>query len=121
MYEVQLLAKFFAWLRDGTMPAGYVNPDAEWIEDVLLGIGAGNRVFVVDFWSQKNMWNELALGLGSELEQGRLALADRGMNGRKGHLFRGDIISAANEKTNVLTRRHHRNVSISSASPLSSV
>jgi chitinase len=99
------------------MPAGYDNPDAEWIEDVLLGIGTGNRVFVPSPWSQNNMWNELALGLGSEQEQGRLALAHSGMNGRKGILFRGQTVSATNEGSNILTRRAHRNVSLSPCLP----
>ncbi|KEY64330.1 hypothetical protein S7711_09875 [Stachybotrys chartarum IBT 7711] len=109
VYEAQLLVNFFVWLRDGNMPVGYDNPDAEWIEDVLLGVGTGNRVFVASPWSQNNMWNELALGLGSDQEQGRLALAHGGMNGRKGILFRGQTVSAAIEGSNVLTRRAHRN------------
>ncbi|KAH7124946.1 hypothetical protein B0J13DRAFT_646964 [Dactylonectria estremocensis] len=111
VYEAQLLKRFFEWLRDRDLPVGYQNPDHAWIDEVLLGLGNSNRVYTPKVgWSQPNMWYEMVLGLGSYDEPKRLALASRGMNGRKGTFFGGDDPSSANERSNTATRRHHRDV-----------
>ncbi|KAH7146903.1 hypothetical protein B0J13DRAFT_664619 [Dactylonectria estremocensis] len=110
IYEVQTLKRFFVWLRNGDLPVGYDNPDPAWIDEVILGIGNSNRVYAQPGWSQSTMWKELVLGLGSHDELGRLALADKRMNGRKGVFFRGQNPSPLNKGRITESRREHRDV-----------
>jgi chitinase len=39
VYEAQLIGRFFRWLVDGRMPAGYTKPSYQWVDEVLLGLG----------------------------------------------------------------------------------
>ncbi|KPM42249.1 hypothetical protein AK830_g4355 [Neonectria ditissima] len=104
------LKRYFEWLRDGDLPVGYRNPDPAWLEDVLLGLGTGTRLYTSSSWNQIDMWNQMAIGIGNHDQPGRLALADEKMNVRKGKLFGGGDPGANNLKGNAATRRSHRDV-----------
>ncbi|KAL2752063.1 glycoside hydrolase family 18 protein [Sodiomyces alcalophilus JCM 7366] len=113
VYEAQLIRSFFEWLLRGTLPVGYINPTHDWVSEVLFGCDAvipPNRVFKDSSWDQETLWGEMAMGLGGDDNPHLLALADKGMNGRKLHLFAGNSISSSNEASNQATRRAQRNL-----------
>ncbi|KAJ3548344.1 hypothetical protein NM208_g1045 [Fusarium decemcellulare] len=112
VYEAQLMRQFFEWLLRGRLPAGYANPTRDWVSEVLLGgkaITQPNRVFKHSSWKHDMLWDEMAMGLGSDDHPKLLVLADRTMNGRKKNIFAGEDISASNEISNQATRRAQRN------------
>lgn len=113
VYEAQLIRRFFDWLIDDTLPVGYTNPTYGWVSEVLLGcyqITMSKRVFKHPRWGQDRLWYEMVFGLGSDSEPHLLALADRGVNGRKKSFFAREYVPASNEKTNRATRISQRNV-----------
>ncbi|RSL60097.1 hypothetical protein CEP53_005571 [Fusarium sp. AF-6] len=110
IYEAQYLARFFKWLVKGDLPVGYKNPDHQWIDEVLLGLGGSTRIYIGPGWTLKdNLWYELAICTGNDREPGRLALAHKDVNGRKSIFFQGENPNALNDKVNTKTRRSHRN------------
>ena len=56
VYEAQLIGRFFRWLVDGRMPAGYTNPSHQWVDEVLLGLGPTSRIVKEPEWVEDNLW-----------------------------------------------------------------
>ncbi|XP_014561636.1 hypothetical protein COCVIDRAFT_11746 [Bipolaris victoriae FI3] len=88
IYEVQMLPIFVEWFINGPLPGSYTSPLRAWMDNVLIGMNPA---------------------VGGDHNPGGLALADKGMNGRKEHLFAGNTISSDIENNNLNTRKMHRN------------
>ncbi|EMD68575.1 glycoside hydrolase family 18 protein [Bipolaris sorokiniana ND90Pr] len=110
IYEVQLLPTFFEWLITGPLPGGYIAPTRAWVDYVLIGMDPNIIApHLAPGWVEQSLFFEMTHGLGGDKNLGGLALADKGMNGRKEHLFAGNTISSDNENNNLNTRKMHRN------------
>lgn len=106
-----MVGLFFEFLRDNPLPAGYTNPSHAWIDEVLLGLGLSNRAFRGSGFTDRNLWNELSIGLGGDRELGRLVLAAKDMNLKKATFFGGKSPTVGGEVAVTDTRRAHRDVS----------
>ena len=93
VYEAQLLAKFFTWLRDGSKrPDGYSAASDEWVSGVLLGIPAPNYPPPFDAGKGRELFFHVSRCLGGRGNEGDLALLTNAINKRKGQFFRGDAV-----------------------------
>lgn len=105
-----MLPIFMEWLYTGPLPGGYTAPTHDWVSNVLIGMNPGQVTpHRAPGWVEQSTFFEMTHGLGGDHNPGGLALADKGMNGRKEHLFAGSTISPDVEANNLATRKMHRN------------
>ncbi|KAL6232551.1 hypothetical protein BDW75DRAFT_242830 [Aspergillus navahoensis] len=113
VFEAHLLKAFMLWLTSGSLPTGYTPASYDWVSEVLIGFdpagGENNRAFAANGWVENSLFFQMTHGLGGDHNLAGLALADRGINGRKVAFFEGGIPDDRLQVTNLKTRLILRN------------
>jgi chitinase len=107
-----MLKVFMLWLIKGPHPTGYTAASLDWVSNVIIG-GINPTSTIVPprdmNWDADTAFFQMTFGLGGDHNPGGLALAQKGMNGRKQKFFEGGTPDSRNSFNNLQTRLGHRN------------
>ena len=92
------------WLAARPLPGGYTAPSRAWVSNILIGMDPTTMPpHRAPGWTENSAFLEMTHGLGRDHNPSGLALADKGMNGRKEVFFFGGTPDANNDRTNLAT------------------
>lgn len=98
------------WLIAGPHPGGYTAPTRDWVSLVLIGMDKAKVTpYKGNGWWEDSVFFQMTVGLGHNNNVGGLALADKGMNGRKEVFFGGRTPNPSTLGNNLATRLNQRN------------
>jgi chitinase len=101
-----MLKDFMLWLIKGPHPTGYTAASLDWVSNVIIG-GINPTSTIVPprdmNWDADTAFFQMTFGLGGDHNPGGLALAQKGMNGRKQKFFEGATLDSGITINNIQT------------------